>query len=153
MFLLYSIVWPLFIHDKYFIRTDTHTHTHIVLKSMKKCTHKQTHPTYVLSRFCKFFVGVEKHYKYNIIPPWILSCTCTTRCKCLTKLRSDIVYIQGDAYEQNGSLIPTPDLTIQIIEFTFMHDRFLDQFLQTKEDKYNLLVDAIGAQGWNTYSS
>ena len=38
------------------------------------------------------------------------------------------------------------DLTIQIIEFTFTHDRFLDQAIQTKEDKYNLLVNTIGAQ-------
>jgi hypothetical protein len=65
------------------------------------------------------------------------------------KLKPDIVHIQGDAYEQNGSLIPTLDLTIQIIEFTFTHDRFLDQAIQTKEDKYNPLVNAIRAQGWN----
>ena len=38
----------------------------------------------------------------------------------------DTIYIQGVAYEQNGPLIPTPDLTIQIIEFTFTHDRFLE---------------------------
>ena len=38
---------------------------------------------------------------------------------CLSKLRLNIVYIQGVAYEQFGSLIPTLDLTIQIIEFTF----------------------------------
>jgi hypothetical protein len=30
-----------------------------------------------------------------------------------------------------------------------MHDRFLDQAIQTKEDKYNPLVSAIRAQGWN----
>jgi hypothetical protein len=30
-----------------------------------------------------------------------------------------------------------------------MHDKFLDQAIQTKEDKYNPLVDAIRAQGWN----
>jgi hypothetical protein len=71
---------------------------------MKKCTHKQTHPTNELSSFCKFFVGVEKHYEYNNIPLWILSCTCTTRCECLIKLRPDVVYIPCDAYEQNGPL-------------------------------------------------
>ena len=30
-----------------------------------------------------------------------------------------------------------------------MHDGFLDQAIQTKEDKYNPLVDAIRAQGSN----
>ena len=35
----------------------------------------------------------------------------------LTIIRLDVVYIQGVAYEQIGPLIPTPKLTIQIIEF------------------------------------
>ena len=40
----------------------------------------------------------------NTIPPWILSCICnSTRCECLAKLRPNIIYIQGVAYEQNGS--------------------------------------------------
>jgi hypothetical protein len=30
-----------------------------------------------------------------------------------------------------------------------MHDRFLEQAIQTKEDKYNSLVNAIRAHGWN----
>ena len=88
------------------------------------------------------------NHQDNTIPPWILSCTCnTTRCECLTKLRLDIIYIQGATYEQNGPPIPTPDLTIQILEFTFTHDGFLDQAIQTKEDNYNPLVDAISAHG------
>jgi hypothetical protein len=90
------------------------------------------------------------NHQDNTIPPWILSCTCiSTQCECLAKLRPNIVYIQGIAYEQNGRLLPTLDITIQIIEFTFTHDRFLDQAIQTKEDKYNLLVDTIRTQGWN----
>ena len=67
-----------------------------------------------------------------------LTYTCnTTECECLAKLRP----------QQNGPLIPTPDLTIQIIEFIFTHDRFLDPTIQTIEDKYNPLADAIRAQG------
>ena len=84
------------------------------------------------------------------IPPWILSCIHNiTRCECLTKLRSDNDYIQGAAYEKKKSTT-TPVLTIQIIEFTFTHDRFLDQAIQIKEDKYNPLVGAIRAHGWNS---
>jgi hypothetical protein len=87
------------------------------------------------------------NHQDNTILPWILSCTCnTTQCECFAKLRPDIVYIQGVAYEQNGPLIPRADLTIQIIEFTLTRDRFLDQAIQTKEDKHNPLVNA---QGWN----
>ena len=73
----------------------------------------------------------------------------TTQCECLAKLRPDIVYIQGVAYEQNGPLIPTPDLIIRIIGSTFTHDRFLDHTVQTKEDKYNLLINAIRKHDWN----
>ena len=78
----------------------------------------------------------------NTIPPWILRCTCNnTRCECLAKLRPDIIYIHGATYKQNNPLIPTPDLTIQIIEFTFTRDGFIKQAIQTKETKYNLLID------------
>ena len=56
------------------------------------------------------------NHQDNTILPWTLSCTCnTTRYECLAKLRPDIVYIQGAAYEQNGPLIPTPDLIIRIV--------------------------------------
>jgi hypothetical protein len=90
------------------------------------------------------------NYQDNTIPPWILSCTCNTiRYECLAKLRLDIVYIQGITYEQNGPLIPTLDLTIQFIESTFTHDRFLDQAIQTKKDKHNPLVDTRRAHGSN----
>ena len=90
------------------------------------------------------------NHQDNTIPPWILCYTCiTTWCECLAKLRLDIVYRQGVAYEQNGPLIYIHDLTIQIVEFTFTHDRFLDQAIQTKEDKCDPLVDAIRAQGRN----
>ena len=106
----------------------------------------------VYTRNCTPINASNQHgnHQDNTILPWILSCTCnTTQCECLTKLRPNIVYIQGVAYEQNGPLIPTLDLTIQIIEFTFVHDKFLDQAIQAKEDKYNPLVNAIRAHGWN----
>ena len=77
----------------------------------------------------------------NTIPPWSLTCTCnTTHCESLPKLRPHIV-VQGAAHKQNGPLIPNLDLTIQIIEF--MHDRFLDYAIPTKEDKYDPLTDAM----------
>jgi hypothetical protein len=73
----------------------------------------------VYTRHNALIIAGNQHgnHQDNTILPWILSCTCnTTRCECLAKLRPDIIYTQGVAYEQNGPLIPTPDLTIQIIE-------------------------------------
>jgi hypothetical protein len=63
----------------------------------------------------------------------------TTRCECLAKLQPHIVFIHGATYEQNDPLIPTLDLTMQIIEFTFIHHRCIGHAMQTKETKYNPL--------------
>ena len=52
----------------------------------------------------------------------------------------DTIYIQGVAYEQNGPLIPTPDLTIQIIEFTFTHDGFLEVWRFVKKRRRHVFV-------------
>ena len=49
--------------------------------------------------------------------------------------KPDIVYIEGIAYEKIGALIPTPNLTIQIIKFTFTHDKFLDQAILSKSTR------------------
>jgi hypothetical protein len=106
----------------------------------------------VYTRYLTLIDAGNQHgnHQNNTIPPRILSCTCNnTRCECLTKLRPGVIYIQGDAYEQNGPVIHALVLTIQIIEFTFTHDRFFDQAIQTKEDKYNPLINAIRAQSWN----
>lgn len=43
--------------------------------------------------------------------------------------------------------MPTLDLSIQIVEFTFTHDRYTTQAIQAKTDK-NPLIDKIRAQGW-----
>lgn len=64
------------------------------------------------------------------------------------KIRVDIVYLQGHAYEHNGTLISTFDLTIQIIEYASTCDRILDRPMQIIEDKYNPLINAIRARGW-----
>lgn len=64
--------------------------------------------------------------QYN--PILALARTCLrTKCICLARLCPNIMYIQGTTQEQTNSLIPTPSLTIQIIEFTFINDIFTDQ--------------------------
>ena len=85
----------------------------------------------------------------NTIPPWISCCIFnTTQRECLAILRLRIAYIQGTTDKQNGLLIPTLDLIIQIINSPSQHDGFLDQAIQMKEDKYNPLIEARRAQGW-----
>ena len=110
-------------------------------------------PTYLIQMYTPTLINAGNqhgNHQDNTILPWILSYTCnTTQCECLAKLRPYTVYIQGVAYEKNGPLIPTLDLTIQMIEFIFTHYRFLVQAIQTQEDKYKPLVDAIRAQGKN----
>lgn len=41
-----------------------------------------------------------------------------------------------------------PDLAIQIINFIFTNERFIDQTIQMIEDKFNPLIDAKTSQGW-----
>ena len=95
------------------------------------------------------FIDVRNHHgnhQDTTIMPWILRGTCNTACcECLTKVILDIIYIQGTAYEQNGPVIHTQDLTIQIIVFNFTRDRFLNQAIQKKEYKYKSLRDAMRA--------
>ena len=107
-------------------------------------THQPTKIKCIHTRHLTLIFASNQHgnYQNNTIPPWLLSCTCNTaQCECLAKLRPEIVYIQDATYEQNGPLIL--DLTIRIIKFTFTHN---DQAVQTKEDKYNPLINAIRAQ-------
>lgn len=54
----------------------------------------------------------------------------------------------GASHDQTCPLLPNPNLRVQIIEFTFTHDRFTDQAIKTKRDKYKPLITAIKEQGW-----
>lgn len=58
------------------------------------------------------------------------------------------MYNQGATQEQTGPLIHAPNPTVQTIEFTFIYDRYMDQAIKTKQDKYNPLITAIKANGW-----
>lgn len=68
-------------------------------------------------------------------------------CQCLAKLLSKY-YIKGATFEHLGLLFPTPNLSIQIIIFTFTHDKYIHQTLEIKQNKYNPLINAIQTQGW-----
>jgi hypothetical protein len=58
------------------------------------------------------------------------------------------MYIHGAPQEPPAPYTPNPEPTIQPIELTFTHDRYTNQAIKNKQDKYNPLIDAIKAQKW-----
>jgi hypothetical protein len=85
----------------------------------------------------------------NTVPQWLLPCTCLTqRCQCNSRLRSDILCIQGAPYLGNLPTCVDPSLTIQFIEFIYTNDRFPDDRVNAKTAKYQPLINDIQALGW-----
>lgn len=56
-------------------------------------------------------------------------------------------YIKGATYKHLVPLFLTPDLSIQIIKFTFTHNRYIHQALEMKHNKYYPLINVIQTQG------
>ena len=80
---------------------------------------------------------------------WLLACTCLQRkCQCQAKLRSDIMCIIGAPNQTQAPILPSPNHTIQFIEFTYCHDKFPEQALTHKHTKYNPLINTIQNKGW-----
>lgn len=75
----------------------------------------------------------------------MLQCTCPSfvQTLCISK---------GTPKEHSVPYIPTPNLTIQIIEITFKHDKYTIRAIEAKNniknDNYDPLIEAIKAQGW-----
>jgi hypothetical protein len=85
----------------------------------------------------------------NTIPPWLLPCKCSTpRCHCNSRLRPDLLYVQGLPYLSNPRDIIDTSLTIQFLEFTYTNDRYPDNKINAKLNKYQPLIDNIQALGW-----
>ena len=65
------------------------------------------------------------------IPEWLLKCTCPQPpCICHVKLRQNILCIIGSPNQAQTPMTPSPTHTIQLIEFTYCHDRFPEQATQ-----------------------
>ena len=80
---------------------------------------------------------------------WLLACRCSQRkCQCQAKLRPDIVCIIGVPNQTQTPIPPFPNHTIQFIEFTYCHDRFLEEALTHKHTKYDPLINTIQNKGW-----
>jgi hypothetical protein len=85
----------------------------------------------------------------NTVPPWPLPCTCSTsRCHCNSRLQTDLLCVQGLPYLSNPPDIVDTSLTIQFLEFTYTNDRYPDDKITTKLNKYQPLLDNIQALGW-----
>ena len=48
------------------------------------------------------------------------------------------------------ALTPSDNLTIQFIEFTYTNDRFPQETINNKIQKYQPLIDTLNQQGWKT---
>jgi hypothetical protein len=85
----------------------------------------------------------------NTVPPWLLPCTCRQqRCHCNARLKPDLLCIKGLPDQNNPPPSPTDDLTVQFIEFTYTNDRFSQETINNKTQKYQPLIDNITEQGW-----
>jgi hypothetical protein len=88
----------------------------------------------------------------NTVPNWLLPCICnnqTQRCQCNAKLKPDILCIRNHPYNAEPPTGPNSTLTVQFIEFTYCNDRYSTDKIQEYTRKYQGLVDAIKAKGWN----
>ena len=85
------------------------------------------------------------------VPEWLLKCTCTLgTCQCHAKLRPDIMCIIGAPNQTQTPILPSPNYTIQFIEFTYCHDRFPEQAHTHKHTKYDPLTTTLQDKGWKT---
>jgi hypothetical protein len=85
----------------------------------------------------------------NTVPLWLLKCTCTnTRCRCLVKLKPDLLCVQGLPYQGIPPTAPDHNLTIQFIEFTYCNDRFSHDTITVKTNKYQALLHELQAHNW-----
>jgi hypothetical protein len=85
----------------------------------------------------------------HTVPEWLLTCTCSqTKCQCQAKLKPDILCIIGAHNQSPTPILPSPNHTIQFIEFTYCHDRFPGEALTHKHTKYDPLINTIQSKGW-----
>jgi hypothetical protein len=86
------------------------------------------------------------------IPDWLLQCACPHKpCHCQTKLKQDILCMMiGAPNHITLPISPSPNHTVQFIEFTYCHDRFSEQAITQEHTKYDPLNHAIHNKGWKT---
>ena len=86
----------------------------------------------------------------NTVPTWLLPCACDTqRCQCNARLKPDILCVIGHQYNSPPPATPTPEITIQFIEFTYCNDMFSAKKRERKITKDQPLINNLIARGWN----
>ena len=85
----------------------------------------------------------------NTVPTWLLPCTCAQqRCHCNARFKPDLLCIKELPHQNTPPTHPTDNLTIQFIEFTYTNDRFSQDTINNKIQKYQPLINNITRQGW-----
>ena len=93
---------------------------------------------------------VNDNPQENTAPSWLLPCTCNTqRCHCNARLKPDILCVKGLPYKALPPNHINPNLTIQFIEFKYGNDRFSQEAIDIKIEKYQPLINDIKTLGWN----
>ena len=85
----------------------------------------------------------------NTVPTWLLPCTCAQqRCHCNARFKPDLLCIKELPHQGTPPLHPTDNITIQFIEFTYTNDRFPQETINNKTQKYQPLINNIAQQRW-----
>jgi hypothetical protein len=85
----------------------------------------------------------------NTVPVWLLPCTCEQqRCHCNSRFKPDLLCIKGLPHQSTPPSHTTDNLTVQFIEFTYTNDRFTQDTINNKTQKYQPLISDITQKGW-----
>jgi hypothetical protein len=85
----------------------------------------------------------------NIVPDWLLPCSCPNKsCHYNARKNPDILLMINHPYNNPPPMQPTPNITIQFIEFTYSNNRFPPEKVIEKEIKHALLIRDIQNQRW-----
>ena len=135
--------WP------HLLSTCVHPHS----KGLRITRHNKANKN---TRFCTLTNACNSNNQppNPTITNMLLRCMCPQRpCQCQAKLRPDILCVIGAPNQIQTPISPSPNYTIQLIEFTYCHDRFPEQVLTHKHTKYGPLNNSIQNNGWRTNPS
>ena len=81
--------------------------------------------------------------------PWLVTCSCEQqRCQCNARFKQDILCIKGHPFNSDPPSYPSDNFTIRFIELTYCNDRFPQETIVKKIQKYQSLINNIIGLGW-----
>jgi len=129
-------------HHIYALRVKRHNKAIWELRKLILSTNKSRHYTLMNA-------GTFNNPQENTLPPWLLPCSCVRqRCHCNARFKPNILCVKGLPYHSNPPTNLDNNFTIQFIEFTYSNNRFLQETIDNKIQKYQPLINSIMAQGW-----